>query len=325
MTPTKQKSHKSSRPRAIFLRRHLYPDGAHPAEMYLETFTGESQRAMRSALDSIADILSNGKVGTSDLAWHELRIQHVSALRARMLELMAPATINRYLTAVRGVMKAAWRLKLIDRESMEQTIDVAPARGKRELKGRVVGADEIQRLFETCSADSNESIGVRDAAILAVLYGTGMRRAETASALLENFDETRGCLRVIGKGNKERDVFLPNGALAAVEAWLVRRGHEPGPLFTKVRKNGIVTTLPISAALVYRMLQRRHLVAGVEPFTPHDLRRSFISELLDKGVDITTVARQVGHSNGQTTARYDRRDSDAQRDVVMQLNVPFGK
>jgi len=70
-------------------------------------------------------------------------------------------------------------------------------------------------------------------------------------------------------------------------------------------------------------VQKRHLQAGVAPFTPHDLRRSFISELLDDGVDIATIARQVGHSNIQTTARYDRRDQTAQQRGVLRLDVPF--
>jgi hypothetical protein len=74
---------------------------------------------MASAVDCIADILSDGKIPAAELAWHAVRAQHVQALRGRMLRLFAPATTNRYLTALRGVMKAAWRLELIDRETME--------------------------------------------------------------------------------------------------------------------------------------------------------------------------------------------------------------
>jgi integrase len=223
-------------------------------------------------------------------------------------------------------MKAAWRLNLLDRETMEQTVDVAPARGKRELKGRAVSADEIASLFAVCSNDTNEALGARDAAILALLYGGGLRRAEAAGAMVEDLDATRGRLRLIGKGNKERDAYLPTGTLAAVLNWLEHRGTERGFLFNRITKAGaIAVEHGITAQLIYHVVCRRHLEAGVEPFTPHDLRRSFISELLDAGVDLSTVARQVGHSNVQTTARYDRRDDTAQQRGVLQLDVPFTK
>jgi integrase len=63
--------------------------------------------------------------------------------------------------------------------------------------------------------------------------------------------------------------------------------------------------------------------AGIAGFTPHDLRRSNISDLLDEGVDLAVIARQVGHSSVQTTARYDRRGARAQRQAAERLNVPF--
>jgi len=292
--------------------------------MYLDSFADDSQRTMNSALDSIADILSDGKVPADRLAWHLLRSQHVVALRGRMLRLFAPSTTNRYLTALRGVMKAAWRLNLIDRETMEQTVDVAPARGKRELKGRAVSTSEVAALFAACSKDANKPLGARDAAVLALLYGSGLRRAEAADALADNFDPQHGRLRIIGKGNKERDVYLPAGTLAAVLAWLEHRGAGAGFLFNRISKSGtVINDHGITAQLIYHVVRQRHLEAGIEPFTPHDLRRSFISKILDEGVDLATVARQVGHSNVQTTARYDRRDDHAQQRGVLKLDVPF--
>ena len=75
---------------------------------------------------------------------------------------------------------------------------------------------------------------------------------------------------------------------------------------------------------MYVIVHKRHLEAGIEPFTPHDMRRSLISEMLDDGVDIATVARQVGHSTVQTTAQYDRRDEKTQQRGVLRLEVPFG-
>jgi site-specific recombinase XerD len=191
------------------------------------------------------------------------------------------------------------------------------------LRGRAVGTHELASLFAACSRDANAALGARDAAILALLYGAGLRRAEAAGVAFESFDAAHGRLRVLGKGSKERDVYLVAGTLAAVLAWLERRGRIPGPLFNQVSKTGDIRSHGITAQLIYHIARQRHLEAGIKPFTPHDLRRSFIAELLDEGVDLATVARQVGHANVQTTARYDRRDDTAQQRGILRLDVPF--
>ena len=162
------------------------------------------------------------------------------------------------------------------------------------------GESRLRAIFAACATDENRAAGARDAAVLALLYGTGLRRAELALLDLEDFDADAGSLRVHGKGNKERIVFLPAGTIRALEHWLQHRRFDAGPLFCHVAKTGAVR---ISAQLVYRVVLERQRTAGVDGFTPHDLRRSFISDLLDEGVDLATVSRQVGHSDVQTTAR----------------------
>lgn len=127
-----------------------------------------------------------------------------------------------------------------------------------------------------------------------------------------------------GKGNKQRIAYLPAGAQAALEAWLSIRGRRAGGLFCGITKGGKLTSRDVSPQLIYRVVQKRHLKAGIAEFTPHDLRRSHISDLLDEGVDLVVIARQVGHSNVQTTARYDRRGGRAQRTAADRLVVPFG-
>lgn len=293
-----------------------------PVDAYLNQLNSSSRRAMTSAVDSVADILSNGRVNARELRWHELEPQHVSALRGRLLRLYSPATSNRYLSALRGVMKEAWRQGWIDRDSMERAIDVAPVRGAREPRGRIVSRAELGKLFDVCRSDENAAAGWRDLALLALLYGTGIRRAEAANASLDALDLDDGSLKLIGKGDKERRVYLPSGVVDALRRWLDYRGDGEGRLFAKVWQNGRVELSGISADLVYQILRKRHLGAGLKPFTPHDLRRSCISEMLDKGVDIATVAKQVGHSSIQTTARYDRRDEDAQRRAMNEFVVP---
>jgi len=313
----------TKRRRAIFREPFAFEGDRHPVAVYIDGLGDSSQRPMRVAVESIADILSAGRVSADELAWHQLRPEHTGKLRSRLQSLYSPATANRYLSALRGVLKAAWRLEYIDRDTMERTLDVAPIRGKREPKGRGLAQDELAAVFEVCSADENAAAGARDGAVLALLYGGGLRRTEVAMLDLEDVDPERRTLRVVGKGDKERTVYVPARVVELLDAWLEHRGRaEPRGLFWHVGRTGKLRPRRISAELVYQIVLKRHRLAGVGRFTPHDLRRSYISDLLDEGVDLVVAARQVGHSNVQTTARYDRRTERAQEDAAARLRLP---
>jgi hypothetical protein len=150
-----------------------------------------------------------------------------------------------------------------------------------------------------------------------------LRRAELVSLDRANFDAATSTLKVIGKGNKQRSVYLTDGALDAVAAWLAVRGDDPGPLLYTVGKGGRVHPRRLTTSAVYDRLRFIARVAGTGDVSPHDLRRSFVSDLLDAGKDISTVAKLAGHAQIQTTARYDRRDEHAKRRAVAALYVPF--
>lgn len=321
---------KPSPSKATFRERFAYPEGGHPVRAYLVGLGDDSERVTRAALEQIADILSGGTVGAMDLAWHELRHGHVNTLRGRLQQDYAPATANRYLSALRAVLRECWRLRLVDRETLERTIDVRAVKGRRELRGRAVPQRDLEQLFRSCLDDENAAMGARDAALLALLYGVGLRRAEAASLRLSDYKAGDASLRVRGKGNKQRIAYIPEGALAALEAWLERRGRAAGerpddsPLFCSVTRSGRVTYRDITPQLVYHVVRKRHAGLDIAEFTPHDLRRTHISDLLDEGVDLAVIARQVGHANVQTTARYDRRDQRAQKSAARRLRVPFG-
>ncbi len=93
-------------------------------------------------------------------------------------------------------------------------------------------------------------------------------------------------------------------------------------MLTHVNKAGVVHLKWVSPQLIYRVVDKGLVGAGIERLTPHDMRRSFISDLLDEGVDLATVARQVGHANVQTTARYDRRKERVLKEAAERLDVP---
>ena len=114
-----------------------------------------------------------------------------------------------------------------------------------------------------------------------------------------------------GKGRKARITYIDGGATAALEDWLLVRGAAPGPLFVRIRKGEQMTRDRLSTSGVRHVTVERGGEARVAHFSPHDLRCTFISDLLDAGADIATVQQLAGHASVQTTARYDRRGERA--------------
>jgi len=294
-----------------------------PAVAYLAGLSARSRRTMKGALDTIAGMVSGGAMDCRGFPWHELRFEHTTAIRTALVERYGNAgTVNLHMAALRGVLKAAWRLGLIDGEHYKRAADVPSVKGSTLPKGRALGAGEIRALFQACAQDSTPA-GRRDAALLAVLYGTGLRRSEVAGLSTGEYDAQGGSLIVHGKGNTQRTAYLANGAKAAVDDWLAVRGEEPGPIFVRVGKGGDVGAAGLTAQAIYNAMRKRARQAGVAEFSPHDLRRTFVGDMLDAGADVSLVQKLAGHAQVTTTARYDRRPERAKQQAAGLLFVPY--
>jgi integrase/recombinase XerD len=301
------------------------PADRHPAAVYLATLAPGSRRTMRDALNVVAGILTHGRCDLQTLDWSAIRYQHAQAVRTALAERYAPANANKHLAALRGVLREAWRLGLLPAEELHRATDLAPVKGETLPQGRALSRGELRALFAACGADTSPA-GARDAALFSVLYGAGLRRSEAVLLDLSDFNDETGELRVrSGKRIRDRLVYATNGGRRALQTWLEHRGHAPGPLFLAVNKAGVIasTGRRLSAQSVYDALAKRAEEAGVARFSPHDLRRTFISDLLDLGADISTVQALAGHANVQTTARYDRRGEKAKRRAAEMLQVPL--
>ncbi|MES1024918.1 tyrosine-type recombinase/integrase [Gloeocapsa sp. BRSZ] len=291
----------------------------HPAAVYLSGLSAGSRSTMRQALDAISALLTDGRGDALTLDWAALRYQHTAAIRTALVERFAPATANKMLCALRRVLKEALRLDLIDATDYAKAVDIPSVKAAKGLRGRALSANEIAGLMAVCFADP-APLGARDAALIAILRGAGLRRAEVVKLELRDFTASTGSLEVRGgKGGKDRTVYLPQVATSAVEDWLAIRGKSPGPLLCPVRKGGRVELRHLTAQAVLLIVQKRAKAAGVAAFSPHDFRRTFCSDLLDAGTDIVTVQKLAGHSSPVTTAKYDRRGEEAKRKAVQKL------
>jgi site-specific recombinase XerD len=292
--------------------RAVVPRDRHPVAVYLARLAPGSRRTMREAVGTMAEILAPG-IPLERFPWPALRYPHTTAVRTVLAERYAPATANKMLSALRGTLTEAWRLGQMRAEDHARAIDLRPVRGRRLARGRALSDQELRTLFQHARP--------RDAALLAVLYGTGLRRAEASALDLAHVDLQARTIQVRGKGNKERLVHLPPDAAAALAAWIAVRGHDPGPLF--LTNAHVSRGQRLSEAGVARVLRYLATRADVRAFSPHDLRRTFVGDLLDQGADLATVQALAGHASPTTTARYDRRGERAKAQAAHLLALPW--
>ena len=295
-----------------------------PAAVYLATLRPVGRRGMLRALNLIAEIASGSKQNALTLPWQQLRYQHTAAIAAALVERgYRPATVNQALSGLRSVLYHAWKLGLMGSEDYHRARDVKNKRAETLPRGRALAKEELKKLIQNCQ-NENTPAGTRDAALVGVMYGTGLRRSEVVKLELKDFNLNTGALTIWGaKGGKDRLVYVRGGAAKALAVWLAKRGDIAGSLFCPVHKSGKIRIETMTDQAIMKILKKRGLQSDLEPFSPHDLRRTFISDLLDAGADIATVQKLAGHASVTTTARYDRRGEETKSKATNLLEIPY--
>ena len=309
-----------------------------PAAVYLAAKqSARSRYTLAGDLGKLACMLTGEELhGNAELLgaalrypWHTLRFAHVMAIRAQLPlpksdggKGYSTATANRLLSALRGVVGAAYDLGLIAADDYQRIQRIKGYKVQTLPAGRALTSGELHALMQAC-ADDATAAGARDGALVALGYSCGLRRAELVKLDLADYDPQTGAVTVQGKGNKPRLVYVQNGAADALADWLAIRGDEPGALFCPVDQNGVVTVRRLTSQAYYNAMRKVGERAGVKRFSPHDLRRTFASDLLDAGADIATVAKLMGHASVTTTQRYDRRPEAAKLAATQLLHVPY--
>ena len=297
------------------------PPDRDPRHVYLAGLAPSSKRVVARRLAQVARMFT---LTDEHFPLSALRYTHVVSIRQRLVtQDLAPNTINLTLAALRGVAREAWNLEYLSAEEYQRIKSVKGVSGTRLPAGRSFSSGELHALLGVCADDPRPG-GVRDAAILAILYSAGLRRDELASLDVADWVPDEVMLKVRhGKGNKQRQVYLSEGAIAALDDWLAVRGERPGRLFLPINRGRRIYGVKLSASAVRDIVVKRAAQAQVADLSPHDFRRTVAGDLLDNDVDIVTVQKLLGHASVQTTASYDRRGERAKKKAVGTLHVPY--
>ena len=260
---------------------------------YLDLQRGASPHTLRGYAADLAEFRAFlSREGVGDVAIADAR-----AVRAWLAWLherkLAKSSIARKLATVRSCFRYLARVG---------RVEVNPARQVRSprLPKRLpsfLPKDESKDLLDAGAERS--PAGLRDHALLELLYATGLRVAECCGLDLDDVDRRGGAVRVMGKGGKERVVPAGDAALEALDAWLLVRGPRRGALFTNARGGRL------GARSVHRIVKRRARAAGIDRrVTPHTLRHTFATHMLGEGADLRLIQELLGHSRLTTTQRY---------------------
>jgi site-specific recombinase XerD len=211
---------------------------------------------------------------------------------------MKHKTQNYYLIALRAFLKFLRKRNI---ESLNpERIELAKV-GQRDLD--LLTAQELERLIT--SPKSNTLQGLRDKAIMELFFSTGLRVSELCS-LDRDLDLSRDEFSIRGKGEKVRVVFLSPPAKAAIKAYLDKRADIDDALFVQMGKNAKNSKeLRLTPRSVERIIKSYAIKAGItRKVTPHVIRHSFATDLLENGADLRSVQALLGHSNITTTQVY---------------------
>lgn len=281
-----------------------------PADLYIaRRSTAASQATARSALNAAARCL--GQSDFSDLDW-ALTFADASLIRAGV-NMLEPGWAKTVWSAVRQTVVIARSLRLIDAETSADILAIPGPRGGGGGLGRTPTDDEVSDLLDVARNDRTLR-GQRDLAVLALLAGCGLRRAEAASVDVADWCPSSGRLTVTsGKGRRYREVPAPFWAADAIDDWLTH--VDGGNLLRSVNRWGSVGG-PISGHAINEVVARLADGVGMAPLTAHGLRRYAITGVIRAG-DVGLAQRFAGHAHVSTTiTSYDARDTDDLERVV---------
>ncbi|MCS4535031.1 site-specific tyrosine recombinase XerD [Corynebacterium sp. HS2168-gen11] len=248
------------------------------------------------------------KLHTTDIEAYVLDLRQGSSRRAPL----AASSAARALIVVRGLHKFGFVEGIL---SDDVAAAVAPPAQGRHLPDTLTISEVTQLIEAIPTGEYATATDLRDRALLELLYSTGARISEITALLLDDVLETPGMLKITGKGNKQRLVPVGSLALQAIEAYIVRGRSS----FSKGRSHALFLNKrggSLSRQSAWAILKQAAMGAGItKEISPHTLRHSFATHMLEGGADVRVVQELLGHASVTTTQIYTHVTADNLRSV----------
>jgi integrase len=242
--------------------------------------------------------------------------------RAQMIERnLSASTINVRLAAVRKLIGEARRNGIINGEQAARMADIPNIRQQGTRLGNWLTREQARELLTV--PDRATLKGKRDAAILALLVGCALRRAELAALKMEDIQQREGRWVIAdlrGKGGRIRTVAVPLWVKQSIDAWTAEAGHNAGPVLRPVNKSGRIAGEELSDWAVWSVVEQSAKAIGIERFGAHDLRRTCAKLCRKNGGDLEQIKFLLGHASIQTTERY----LGSEQEIAVAVNDNLG-
>lgn len=291
-----------------------------PALLYVAgLMEGQSRKTGRDVLRHLARIMRWDDWTVAP--WWKLTAIETSYIRNVLARDCAPATGRLAVNMLKGTLKQAFRVGLMDPDTYHRAVMIQPIKASTTLAGRMLNTGEIEKLaLEIGKLPSPR--GPMLEALFAIGLGCGLRREELAVMKIENFADDNAHLLVHGKGRRERLQALPGWTGTILRKWIDLRATlslTNSWMFVQISKTQ-VRDRGLTPHHVWYLINELVKELNMDHFTPHDLRRTFASRMIGKA-DLTAVAKLMGHTNIQMTAHYDRRGIEAAEKAVAGLEA----
>lgn len=280
---------------------------------YEKGLSANTQAAYKRDLQKFTEYLhKNSQVDK----WEDVNKKHIiNYLSWEMDQKVANSSVARGFSSIKGLFKFLVAEEYI---TLNPTTDMETPKIKRKLP-QVLTIEEVDKLME--QPDVLLPLGLRDRAMMELMYGTGIRVSELLILQLEDINVMAGFLRCLGKGQKERIIPVNQTSILWVQRYLARsrnillKGHIERTMFLNAHGR------KLSRQGFFKILAQHGVKAGIEKdLTPHTLRHSFATHLLENGADLRAVQEMLGHSDISTTQIYTHLTKSRLREVYHQCH-----
>lgn len=285
-------------------------------EYYLKREKGLSQNTIMAYLRDLEQYRSFLEKYHSIKNVRKIEKKHVEAyLKTLKNKQLSSKSSSRKLTAIKGFHQFLYIEKETDNNP---AIEIESPKTIKTLP-QVLSVDEVVKLLEAIQGD--DPLALRNQALLELIYGSGLRVSELLDLKIQDIHLTTGHVRVIGKGNKEREVPLGELSIIALRQYLTKARN-------KLTINSTVDYLfvnqygqRLSRQGFFKLLKKLAQNAGInKEVSPHTLRHSFATHLLEAGVDLRTLQSLLGHEDIQTTQIYTHISQKHLKDVYLETH-----